>query len=902
MYQCPINYFVDNLIFNADGSCWSAYRLHGFNYDYLSTQGKVNKLLQLARLFMGIMSEAQILIIPVEQDLKEHFDNLRKRIKENDILYNTAQQQIKLTEEYLQEKTKKAGLTNDYNTYIVIKLNKAAEYEAVEKLWDAVQYFFRDPINAINVQMNLDTKDILQSKIKAYQKMAKRWLDENEIKMAMEATTTEETQWLFRRLPYRGTGKSAKLFYKNLRKESWNPRYDEVDVEKEKIVRPYHRDVVNLFNGNISREDRRLKISTGFTTSYQTFLTLAHIPDVTEFPGNEWIYMLQKQNLQTEICIQLKLIPHKSALHRLDLKNREINSQIEHITEAKAKVPEDLLEAEEYAGYMEQELKVNKAPILETSVTICVADENPEELERKCSYIRELYDEINFVVERPLTDQFKLYMSFIPSVRNMMKDFVLPLTPMTLASSIVGVTRELGDRRGGFIGTTGGEEKPVFFAPELACLTNLSPAITLFGDLGTGKSFNANLLIYLLVLYGGYGLIIDPKGERSHWETAMVALRGLITIVTLGPDETDRGKLDPYIMYPDNMSEANELALNVLSDLLAIDPKSDENTILIESMQKINQFPGKNSMLKLVTVLEAVPEKDELHGIAQKLARKIRSQRENGMAGLLIGNGNEEAIRLENRLNIIQLQNLKMPDPTTSKEDYSREEILSGIIFGQVSAFVKKFALVKRPVPKGILIDESWFVSKSKQGRNMEEFISRMGRSLFTIIMYNGHSVTDLPTEGIKNSITYKFVFRCRNNKEEAERLLEYIGLEITPENMAIIQNLRSGQCLFKDMYNRVGVLQFDAVFQDIIDVFSTTPKEDEEDNYAEEELEEAIKADDEEQEEVYLPEINYEEDTEDPYTQDLYVEDAGGYVDDNDDFSLDIAFSEEDIFQKEQL
>lgn len=56
---------------------------------------------------MGIMSEAQILIIPVEQDLKEHFDNLRKRIKENDILYNTAQQQIKLTEEYLQEKLRR---------------------------------------------------------------------------------------------------------------------------------------------------------------------------------------------------------------------------------------------------------------------------------------------------------------------------------------------------------------------------------------------------------------------------------------------------------------------------------------------------------------------------------------------------------------------------------------------------------------------------------------------------------------------------------------------------------------------------------------------------------------------------------------------------------------------------
>ena len=31
-------------------------------------------------------------------------------------------------------------------------------------------YFIKDPVNAINVQMNLDTKDILKSKIEAYEK------------------------------------------------------------------------------------------------------------------------------------------------------------------------------------------------------------------------------------------------------------------------------------------------------------------------------------------------------------------------------------------------------------------------------------------------------------------------------------------------------------------------------------------------------------------------------------------------------------------------------------------------------------------------------------------------------------------------------------------------------------
>lgn len=914
MYRCPIDYYVNNLVFNADGSCWAIYRLHGFNYDYLSTPGKKNILFQLARLFMGIMSEAQIEILPIEQDLKEHFSNLRARIRKTDVLANTALDQIRMTEEYLREKTRLAGLTNDYSTYFIIKLNKAAEYEVVDKIWEAAQYFFKDPINAINVKMNLDTKDIMYSKIEAYRKMANKWLYDSRIRMAMEATTTEETQWIFRRMSYRGTGIPAKLYYRDMKKSSWEPQSEVFTLGKEEVVRPYRRDIVNLFSGHIEQEERMLKVTTGSTTSYQTFLTLSGIPDMIEFPGNEWIYMLQKQNLQAEICIQIKVRPYRSAIHKLTVQKRAINSQIDHIEKAQEAVPEDLETSEDFSNLMEQELKDNKAPILETSVTICVADKDPEELENKCSYIKEKYEDMNFVIERPLTDQLKLYMSFIPSVRNLMKDFVHQLTPLMLASGILGVTRELGDRRGGFIGTTGEEEKPVYFSPELACLENMSPAITLYGDLGVGKSFNANLLIYLLVLYGGYGLIIDPKGERTHWLNSLVALKGLIGIVTLGPEPEDRGKLDPYNIYPDNLSEANELALNVLSDLFKIDPKGDENTILIESQQKMNDFPGKNSMLKLAKILDAVPEQDELHTVARKLARSIRSRRKDGMAGLLFGDGTEEAITFENRLNIIQLQNLKMPDPGAAKEDYSREEVLSGIIFGQVSAFVKKFALVKRSVPKGILVDESWFVSMSREGRSMEEFISRMGRSLFTIIMYNGHSVTDLPTEGIKNSITYKFVFRCRNNEEEAARLLEYIGLEVTPENMSIIQNLKTGQCLFKDLYNRVGILNFDVVFQDLIDVFSTTPKENEDQTskieiapaeFQEEELEEG-ELEEMEQEHV---EIKEEEKlvenmgTKEEVTYESQAEpeeevDAFSYP----DLDLNFSFDQSSVFEREEV
>ena len=825
MYQCPIDFYMDNLIFNADKSCWAAYRLKGQNYDHLSDQQKISRLYQIMSLCEGIMSEAQIFIIPIEEDVEEHFGNLKGRLDPTDVLNTSAVSQIDKTKDYLKSGSGLQNQENDNATYFIVKLDEAAEFEVVNRMGDVIRYFIKDPVNAINVQMSLDTKDILKTKLDAFRKMAKQWQEKSDLKMRLAPLSLEETQWLFRRMPYRGTGAGAKLFYQN-QNEIWSPLYEEMLLSKDSIIRPYHRDVVNLFSGSIENIHRGIKVSTGFTDSYQTFLTIANLPDEKLFPGEEWIYELQKQNLKAEVCIHIKITPHRAALEKIDKQKTTIKSQKDHIRNAKQKIPEDLELSDFYAGEMESEIKEGRSPMLNTSITICLADSNQENLEKRCNLVKELYDRLNIVIERPLTDQRKLYFSLIPSVSNTIRDFVLKLTPRTLASGIIGVTRSLGDNRGPYIGTTGKERKPVFFALELAALMDLSPAATFFGDLGVGKSFNANLLIYLLVLYGGYGLILDPKGERGHWSKELTALKGLINIITLGNSKEDKGKLDPYNMYPDDIAEADELALNILADLCGISPKSDEDTVILDAQKRMKLDPEKNCMKKLIRMMYEMPEKDKLHEKSTSLARNIELKTDSGMAALLVGDGTEEPISLNNRLNIIQIQNLKLPEPETPKEEYGREQVLSTIIFGQATAFAKKFALIERPVPKCVLVDESWLVSASKQGRSMEEFISRMGRSLFTSIIYNGHSVTDLPTEGIKTSITYKFVFRCANNDKEAVRLLEYIGLEATKENLSKIKTLKSGECFFKDMYGRVGLLQFDAVFQDLIDVFKTTPKE----------------------------------------------------------------------------
>lgn len=825
MYKCPIDYYTDNLIFNVDKSCWAAYKLTGYSYDFLDDDSKIAVLNKTARFISGIMSESQILIVPVEQNSREHFRGLKSRIKKKDALYHEAINHADKTEGYLKEMSSLNGDINDYRTYIIVKLEEYTESEVITGFKEGYQYFMKNPVNAVNVFMNLDTKDILKSKINKFEKMGQKWFFEQKQKIEMKKVVGEELQWLFRRVCFRGLNEKINLFYADTNKSAWYPRAENIAVDsQEDIVRPLKRDIVNLFSGVISSRNKVLKVEHHNRTSYQTFLSLTNIPDTIEFPGLEWIYMLQQYNSQAEVCIHVKAVEYRAALRKLELKKREIDSQIEHIMEADSDIPEDLEYGKEYADAMEAELKTFRDPILETSITVCLAADTPEGLEEKVSLVKGEYEDLNFVVERSFADQLKLFLQFIPSVGCAVQDYVMPLTPMTLASGVIGATHELGDKEGPYIGTTGIERKPVYLYMGRACLMNKSAAATFFGNLGFGKSFNANLLVFLTVLYGGYGLIFDPKGERSHWEKEFKILRGLITTVTLSSDSSNRGKLDPYNVYADDISLANELAINVVSELFKLPPSGDEYTALLEAARIIEEEREvcRPSMKRLVEILYSFPESDDLCIVAKKLARRLSLQK-TGMAHLLIGDGTEAAISLDNRLNIIQIQNLKLPSPETKKEDYTSEENLSTVLMMVLSHFAKKFALVKRPVFKTILFDESWALGKTAEGVKLYDYLSRMGRSLFTGCIFNGHSVLDIPTEGIKNTISYKFCFNTQNDSE-VERMCDYLGLERTEDNKNTIKNLENGQCVFQDIDGHVGILTFDAVFQEIIDVFSTTP------------------------------------------------------------------------------
>jgi len=823
MIECPIHYFTDNLIFGRDKSCWGVFEIVGFDYDLLSDDRKKAIFKRLTLFIANIESEAKFKIVPVVQDVDRIFEDLINGLQKSDVLYEDAVNQATATKNYLKENIEQNGKSNDYKTFIAIKLQK--ENEVIEQAKEFFKFIIRGIINDFNVFMNIDSKDIQESKVENYTKLSKKVCFEQSKRLELLPVDTDTIQWLLKRDMYRGMPGELQLFKKS--KEQWKPHVKEVDLAGKKYLRP-GKELANLFHGKIEKVGRSLKIEHEEGVSYQTFLVVANIPnDDLSFPDDaEWIYLLQQYNQQIEICIHIRTVEYDAAKTKIEGQRRTANSQVENIEKAGAEIPDDLMESKEEIESLEAELKSAKLPLIQTSVVICLSDIDLEKLNNKANFIRNEYKDLNFVIERPLTDQFSLFMQCIPSVSFTEQDFIMKLTPQAIAAGIIGASHELGDKIGScFIGTTGVEQKNVFLNLRYACLNNKSASCTFYGGLGGGKSFNANLLTYLHILYGGYGLIIDPKGERTHWMTDLHVLsdKGLISLVTLSSDEKYRGRLDPFNIFRGNVAEGAELAMNILTELFKIHPQDLEYVALLEAMDQVKKAELP-SLSKVAEILCNFPAEDELQKSAKLLARRIELLKKgSGMAQLIIGDGTEKALNLNNRLNILQIQNLKLPSRGAKKEDYSQEETISYVLMTVIAAFTRKFIHSHENNFKIALFDESWMISNTTEGEKLISYASRMSRSLYASLILNGHSVLDIPNEGVRNSITYKFCFHT-DSYDEAERMLHYMNLEKTENNLELIMRLKNGQCLFQDLNGHVGILSFDAVFQDLIEIFSTTP------------------------------------------------------------------------------
>lgn len=171
----------------------------------------------------------------------------------------------------------------------------------------------------------------------------------------------------------------------------------------------------------------------------------------------------------------------------------------------------------------------------------------------------------------------------------------------------------------------------------------------------------------------------------------------------------------------------------------------------------------------------------------------------------------------------IRTPGLSLPDPGASRETYTRAERVSVATLALVAAKALRLVSSNRNRHKIVLLDEAWFLLASTQGRLLLNRLMRLARSMNATILLATQRLADL---GDLSELVGVFFIFGQDSLLEAERALRMLGLD--PEDPTLRSRLteyRQGLCLMRDLDGRVGEVQFDLVFPELLAALDTTPK-----------------------------------------------------------------------------
>lgn len=171
----------------------------------------------------------------------------------------------------------------------------------------------------------------------------------------------------------------------------------------------------------------------------------------------------------------------------------------------------------------------------------------------------------------------------------------------------------------------------------------------------------------------------------------------------------------------------------------------------------------------------------------------------------------------------IRTPGLSLPDPGASRETYTRAERVSVATLALVAAKALRLVSGNRQRHKIVLLDEAWFLLASTQGRTLLNRLVRLGRSMNTTILLATQRLADL---GDLSELVGVYLLFGQDSLAEAERALRMVDLD--PADAALRQRLteyRQGLCLVRDLDGRVGEVQIDPVFGELLAALDSTPK-----------------------------------------------------------------------------
>ncbi|WP_270470415.1 conjugal transfer ATPase TcpF [Faecalibacillus faecis] len=806
----PIKYIDNNLVWNKDNEVFAYYELIPYNYSFLSAEQKFI-VHDSFRQLIAQSREGKIhaLQIATESSIRSMQEQSKKLVtgKLKEVAYQKIDEQTEALVSMIGDNQV------DYRFFLGFKLMVTEEQLNLKNIKKSAWLTFKEFLHEVNHTLMNDFVSMPNDEINRYMKMEK--LLENKISRRFKV----------RRLEIDDFGYLMEHLYgrDGIAYEDYEYQLPKKKLNKETLIKYY--DLIRPTRCVIEESQRYLRLEHEDMESYVSYFTVNAIVGELDFPSSEIFYFQQQQfTFPVDTSMNVEIVENRKALTTVRNKKKELKDLANHAYQAGSETSSNVVDALDSVDELETDLDQSKESMYKLSYVIRVSAPDLDELKRRCDEVKDFYDDLNVKLVRPAGDMLGLHSEFLPASKRYINDYVQYVKSDFLAGLGFGATQQLGETTGIYMGYSVDTGRNVYLQPSLASqgvkgtVTN-ALASAFVGSLGGGKSFCNNLLVYYSVLFGGQAVILDPKAERGNWKETLPEIAHEINIVNLTSDKDNAGLLDPFVIMK-NVKDAESLAIDILTFLTGISSRDGEKfPVLRKAVRSVTQSDSRG----LLHVIDELRHEDT--PISRNIADHIDSFTDYDFAHLLFSDGTvENAISLDNQLNIIQVADLVLPDKDTTFEEYTTIELLSVSMLIVISTFALDFIHSDRSIFKIVDLDEAWAFLNVAQGETLSNKLVRAGRAMQAGVYFVTQSSGDVAKESLKNNIGLKFAFRS-TDINEIKQTLEFFGIDKDDENsQKRLRDLENGQCLLQDLYGRVGVVQIHPVFEELLHAFDTRP------------------------------------------------------------------------------
>ena len=806
----PIKYIDNNLVWNKDNEVFAYYELIPYNYSFLSAEQKFI-VHDSFRQLIAQSREGKIhaLQIATESSIRSMQEQSKKLVtgKLKEVAYQKIDEQTEALVSMIGDNQV------DYRFFLGFKLMVTEEQFNLKNIKKSAWLTFTEFLHEVNHTLMNDFVSMPNDEINRYMKMEK--LLENKISRRFKV----------RRLEIHDFGYLMEHLYgrDGIAYEDYEYQLPKKKLHKETLIKYY--DLIRPTRCVIEESQRYLRLEHEDKESYVSYFTVNAIVGELDFPSSEIFYFQQQQfTFPVDTSMNVEIVENRKALTTVRNKKKELKDLDNHAYQAGSETSSNVVDALDSVDELETDLDQSKESMYKLSYVIRVSAPDLDELKRRCDEVKDFYDDLNVKLVRPAGDMLGLHSEFLPASKRYINDYVQYVKSDFLAGLGFGATQQLGETTGIYMGYSVDTGRNVYLQPSLASqgvkgtVTN-ALASAFVGSLGGGKSFCNNLLVYYAVLFGGQAVILDPKAERGNWKETLSEIAHEINIVNLTSDKDNAGLLDPFVIMK-NVKDAESLAIDILTFLTGISSRDGEKfPVLRKAVRSVTQSDSRG----LLHVIDELRREDT--PISRNIADHIDSFTDYDFAHLLFSDGTvENAISLDNQLNIIQVADLVLPDKDTTFEEYTTIELLSVSMLIVISTFALDFIHSDRSIFKIVDLDEAWAFLNVAQGETLSNKLVRAGRAMQAGVYFVTQSSGDVSKESLKNNIGLKFAFRS-TDINEIKQTLEFFGIDKDDENnQKRLRDLENGQCLLQDLYGRVGVVQIHPVFEELLHAFDTRP------------------------------------------------------------------------------